>query len=131
MTASSFTSVSLDPPLVLVCVITPSVGADVIRQNGVFAINILGDNQEPIARYFASRDRPRGPDAFREIAHSTEVTGSPIIDAAAGFLDCRLAAAHEAGDHLIFVGEVLALGFDAEVGPLLFHHSRYRFATDG
>jgi flavin reductase len=130
MTASSFTSVSLDPPLVLVCVITESVGAEMIRKNGIFAINILGDNQEPISRYFASRDRPKGRDAFREIAHGAEVTGAPIIDGAAGFLDCRLHAAHEAGDHLIFIGEVLALGSDPDVRPLLFHQSRYRFVTD-
>jgi flavin reductase len=126
MTASSFTSVSLDPPLVLVCVITASAGADTIRGNGVFAVNILGDEQAEISRYFAWRDRPKGQDAFRDVPHSSIVTGSPVIEGAAGYLDCRLTSEHEAGDHLIFVGEVLALGFDPDVRPLVFHHSRYR-----
>jgi flavin reductase (DIM6/NTAB) family NADH-FMN oxidoreductase RutF len=130
MTATAFSSLSLDPPLVLVCVITSSAGADMIRRNEIFAVNILADNQEAISRYFASRDRPKGRDAFREIAHSTVVTGAPIIDGVVGYLDCRLHSTHEAGDHLIFIGEVLALGSDPEVRPLLFHNSRYRFVTD-
>ena len=130
MTASSFTSVSLDPPLVLVCVITSSAGAETIQRNGVFAVNILSEEQAEISRYFAWRDRPKGQDAFREVSHSSLVTGSPILDRAAGYLDCRLAATHEAGDHLIFIGEVLALGFEAEARPLLFHGSKYRQLRD-
>jgi flavin reductase (DIM6/NTAB) family NADH-FMN oxidoreductase RutF len=130
MTANAFTSVSLDPPLILVCVISGTTGAEVIEQNAIFAVNILGAHQEPISRYFASRERPRGLDAFREIPHSTVVTGSPIIDGAAGFLDCRLHTAHEAGDHVIFIGEVLALAHDPDVEPLLYHWGRYRQILD-
>jgi flavin reductase len=130
MTANAFSSVSLDPPLVLVCVISATTGADSIERNGVFAVNILGDDHEPISRYFSSKDRPRGPDAFREIPHWFAVTGSPILEGAAGFLDCRVHATHEAGDHLIFIGEVVALGSDAEVKPLLFHGGRYCFLKD-
>jgi flavin reductase (DIM6/NTAB) family NADH-FMN oxidoreductase RutF len=58
MTANAFSSVSLDPPLILVCVINPSEGAEHITRNGVFAVNILSVQQEPMSRYFASRDRP-------------------------------------------------------------------------
>lgn len=130
MTANAFSSLSLDPPLVLVCVISDTTGAEMIQGNGIFAVNILGSNQEPISRYFASKDRPRGLDAFSEIAHKTAATGSPILEGAAGFLDCRLHATHDAGDHVIFIGEVLALGFDPEVQPILFHAGRYRFAVD-
>jgi flavin reductase (DIM6/NTAB) family NADH-FMN oxidoreductase RutF len=130
MTANAFSSVSLDPPLVLVCVIKGTVGEESIERNGVFAVNILGDEHEPISRYFSSKDRPRGPDAFREIPHSFGVTGSPILEGAAGFLDCRVHAAHEAGDHIIFIGEVMALGYETDVKPLLFHGGRYRSVTD-
>jgi flavin reductase len=130
MTANAFSSVSLDPPLVLICVISGTTGAESIERNGVFAVNILGDEHEPISRYFSSKDRPRGPDAFKEIPHTLGVTGSPILEGAAGFLDCRVHAQHEAGDHIIFIGEVMALGYETDVKPLLFHGGRYRFVTD-
>jgi flavin reductase (DIM6/NTAB) family NADH-FMN oxidoreductase RutF len=130
MTANAFSSVSLDPPLVLVCVISGTTGAESIERNGVFAVNILGAEHEPISRYFSSKDRPRGPDAFAEIPHFLGTSGSPILEGAAGYLDCRVHAAHEAGDHIIFIGEVVALGFEADVTPLLFHGGRYRSVTD-
>jgi flavin reductase (DIM6/NTAB) family NADH-FMN oxidoreductase RutF len=131
MTATAFSSVSLDPPLVLVCVKTNAEGSTIIAANGVFAVNILAADQEAISNYFASRDRPRGRDAFKDVPHATVTTGSPRIDGVVAYLDCRLAETHEAGDHLIFIGEVLALDFDPEIEPLLFHGSRYRRATDG
>jgi flavin reductase len=130
MTANAFSSVSLDPPLVLVCVISGTTGAQVIEQNAAFAVNILGSHQEAISRYFASKDRPRGLEAFNEIPHTTVVTGCPVVEGAAGFLDCRLHAAHEAGDHVIFIGEVLALAFDPDVDPLVYHGGRYRIVSD-
>jgi flavin reductase len=126
MTANAFSSVSLDPPLVLVCVISPSEGSDHITKNGCFAVNVLRADQEPLSRYFASRDRPRGRDAFSEVAHRVGSSGSPILDGAAGFLDCRLHSTHPAGDHEIFIGEVLELGFQSDGMPLLFHGGQYR-----
>ena len=129
MTANAFSSVSLDPPLVLVCVISPSDGCEHIQRNRCFAINVLSVEQEPLSRYFASRDRPRGRDAFKEVSHRIGESGSPILDGAIGFMDCRLHAEHEAGDHQIFIGEVLELGFDPDAAPLLFHGGRYRLVS--
>ena len=126
MTANAFSSVSLDPPLVLVCVMSPSEGAEHISRNGVFAVNILSADQEPLSRYFASRDRPRGRDAFREVVHRVGASGSPIIEGAAGCLDCRLHADHAAGDHRVFIGEVLEIELSGELQPLVFHGGRYR-----
>ena len=126
MTANAFSSVSLDPPLILVCVISPSEGAEHITRNGVFAVNVLTSEQEPLSRYFASRDRPRGRDAFVEVAHRFAASGSPILEGSAAFLDCRLHATHEAGDHLIFIGEVLELEVQDGHEPLLFHGGGYR-----
>src|SRR6202007_1452199 len=80
MTANAFSSVSLDPPLILVCVISPSEGADHITRNGVFAVNILAEEQGALSRSFASRDRPRGLDAFKEVAHRFGASGSPILE---------------------------------------------------
>ncbi len=125
MTANAFSSVSLDPPLILVCVISGSEGADHITSNGVFAVNILSAEQEPLSRYFSSRDRPKGRDAFAEVSHRTGASGSPILTAAAGALDCRLHSAYEAGDHQIFIGEVLELELLDGHRPLVFHGGKY------
>jgi flavin reductase (DIM6/NTAB) family NADH-FMN oxidoreductase RutF len=130
MTANAFSSLSLDPPLILVCVITGTEGQRVISGNGIFAVNILRADQEAISRFFASRDRPRGLDAFRDVPHRSGVTGAPLIEGAAAYLDCRLHAEHEAGDHIIFVGEVMALGTEDAAEPLVFHGGRYRVVQD-
>jgi flavin reductase (DIM6/NTAB) family NADH-FMN oxidoreductase RutF len=130
MTANAFSSVSLDPPLVLVCVISPSEGCDHIKRNGCFAVNVLAEEQEPISRYFASRERPRGRDAFNEVSHRIGASGSPILDGVIGYMDCRLHAEHDAGDHQIFIGEVLELGFEPDGRPLVFHGGRYRLVGE-
>jgi flavin reductase (DIM6/NTAB) family NADH-FMN oxidoreductase RutF len=126
MTANAFSSLSLDPPLVLVCVKSQAEGSQIIAANGIFAVNVLGTEQEPLSRYFAAKDRPRGAEAFKEISHNRGLTGSPILEGVAAFLDCRVTARYPAGDHIIFIGEVMALGVDSSVEPLLFHHGRYR-----
>lgn len=126
MTANAFSSLSLDPPLVLVCVVSGTHGCESIAANGIFAVNVLTEEQEPLSRWFASRDRPRTAEAFADVAHHHAATGSPLIDGAAAHLDCRLAAQHEAGDHTILVGEVLALDIVPGASPLLFHGGAYR-----
>jgi flavin reductase len=131
MTANAFSSVSLDPPLVLVCVMANSEGSAHIERNGCFAVNVLHRAQEPLSRFFASRDRPRGRDAFGEVPHTTAASGSPILEGALAYLDCRTHATHSAGDHEIFIGEVLELGYDADGDPLLFHGGQYRLLGGG
>jgi flavin reductase (DIM6/NTAB) family NADH-FMN oxidoreductase RutF len=126
MTANAFSSVSLDPPLVLVCAKSGAEGSEHIDTNGVFAVNVLAAEQEPLSRYFSSKDRPRGRDAFADVPHTTAVTGSPILDGVIGYLDCSLHETHSAGDHEIFIGEVLALATGA-LQPLLFYAGRYAF----
>ena len=130
MTANAFSSLSLDPPLILVCVKSSAEGSQIIDQNGVFAVNVLGAEQEALSRYFSSKERPRGVDAFKEISHRRGRSGSPILEGVAAFLDCRVTARHPAGDHIIFIGEVLALGIDSSVEPLLFHLGQYRYLRD-
>ena len=130
MTANAFSSLSLDPPLVLVCVISGTTGAEMIERNGSFAVNILAAHQEPISRYFSWRDRPRGGASFEEIPHHAAVTGCPLLKGAAAYLDCRLYETHEAGDHVIFIGEVRAIGIDDTAKPLVFHGGAYRRVAD-
>lgn len=126
MTANAFCMVSVDPPLVLVCVLSATRGARTITQNGVFAVNVLTEDQEALSHYFASRDRPRGGHAFKNVGHQIAITGSPILDHVAAYLDCRVVASHDAGDHIVFMGEVLALGLDHDARPLVYHRARYR-----
>jgi len=128
MTANAFSSLSLDPPLVLVCVRSGAEGSEQIAANRVFAVNILAADQEALSRYFASRTRPRGRHAFRDVDHRTGVTGSPILSDVAASMDCRLQSVQEAGDHQIFIGEVVDLDVAPDVEPLLFHGGRYRRA---
>jgi flavin reductase (DIM6/NTAB) family NADH-FMN oxidoreductase RutF len=126
MTVNAFSSVSLDPPLVLVCAISGTTGSEEIDRNGCFAVNILAVDQEPLSRYFSSRDRPRGRDAFRDVDHRIGVSGAPLLDGVGAYLDCRLAQSYTVGDHEIFIGEVLDLEVAAEAEPLLFHGGKYR-----
>jgi flavin reductase (DIM6/NTAB) family NADH-FMN oxidoreductase RutF len=127
MTANAFSSVSLDPPLILVCVKAGAAGSEYISLNGVFAVNILASDQEPLSRYFSSNSRPRGRHAFAEVAHRSASSGSPVLDRVAGYLDCILRSVHDAGDHHIFIGEVIDLSFEPATEPLLFHAGRYRY----
>ncbi len=127
MTANSFTGVSLDPPLVLVCAMSDGQGAAMISAGGHFAVNVLAAGQEAISHFFASPSRPRGREAFADVPHRRLVTGAPIINGAAAHLDCSLVAEHEAGDHMIFIGEVLALGAEPSIrSPLIFFAGRYQ-----
>jgi flavin reductase (DIM6/NTAB) family NADH-FMN oxidoreductase RutF len=130
MTANAFSAVSLDPPLVLVCVKSDSQGSECIRQNGVFVVNILTVEQEPISQYFASRDRMRGANAFAEIPYHMAASGAPVLEGTIAYLDCSVHGTCPAGDHVIFIGEVRALGIDPQARPLLFHGGRYRRIRD-
>jgi flavin reductase (DIM6/NTAB) family NADH-FMN oxidoreductase RutF len=130
VTVSAFTSVSLDPPLVLVCLNAESSTAGAIDRNGVFAVNVLSAGQDSLARRFASPTRPRGAAAFDGVAHATGSTGAPLLDGVACWLDCRLTDIHRAGDHVIVIGEVLDFAGDAGRSPLVFHAGRYRVVRD-
>jgi flavin reductase (DIM6/NTAB) family NADH-FMN oxidoreductase RutF len=126
VTANTFTSVSLVPPLVLVCLAATSSAARTIARNGVFAINVLSVDQEWLSRRFAWAGRPRGTAAFDGVPHRTALTGAPILDGVVCWLDCRITDLHLAGDHAIAVGEVLRFDGDATREPLVFHAGRYR-----
>lgn len=130
VTANSFASVSLVPPLVLVCLGAASSAARTIARNGVFAVSVLSADQEPLARRFASPARPRGCAAFRGVPHRAESTGAPVLDGVACWLDCRLGGMHAGGDHVIVIGEVVGFDCDPCREPLVFHGGRYRVVRD-
>ncbi len=120
LTASSFASVSLSPPLVLVCIKTSLRSHDAIRGAGAFSINVLDQNVEHVARRFARRLANK----FRGVPFHELLTGAPVLDGALVWLDCRTWAAYPGGDHTIYVGEVVA-GGAREGFPLIHHRGTY------
>ena len=127
MTANAFASVSLDPLLILVCVDRATRLHDLLPQAGSFAVTVLADAQEPVSRWFASASRLPGDDQFAGIPwHPAPGSGAPILDEGLAWLDCRLHAVHDGGDHVIFVGEVTGLGLLTDDPPLLWFSGRYR-----
>src|SRR3984885_12021574 len=109
MTANAFTSVSLSPPLVLVCVNKTAAIHQVVLDCSAFAVSVLSGRQEHVARYFADHSRPRGREEFDIVGWSRGPnTGSPIIHGALAWMEGELHAIHDGGDHSIFVGSVLA-----------------------
>jgi flavin reductase (DIM6/NTAB) family NADH-FMN oxidoreductase RutF len=131
MTVNAFTSVSLEPRLILVCLNKDARGKSALLRNGVFAVNVLSAEQEALSQRFARRSRPRDADTFAGIETAAAQTGSPIMAEAAAYLDCEIATVHTAGDHVIVLGEVVASGCDAHRSPLVFHGGHYgTFAKD-
>jgi flavin reductase (DIM6/NTAB) family NADH-FMN oxidoreductase RutF len=130
MTANAVTSLSLDPMLVLVCVDKTADTHDILAKAGVFAVNILNREQADISNRFAKKEFD-GAHGLEDIAHSFAVTGSPIIDGAIAYLDCRTTIEHHGGDHTIFIGEVMEAREVSDEAPLAFYRGRYgEFAGD-
>lgn len=124
MTVSAFSSVSLDPPLVLVCADKSSDTYRLIAEAGCFAVNILASGQQELSNRFASkRDEHR---RFDGLETTTAVTGAPLLPGCLAHLDCTLAATHDAGDHVIYVGRVAAVDGDGSQEPLLYFRGGYR-----
>ena len=120
LTASAFASVSLDPPLVLICVDHKSQSFPHMRESGRFAINILNQEHEALSRRFASSRL----DKFDGVAFRMGTLGVPLIDQALGSLECRTVNAHVEGDHTIFVGRVESVHV-GEGEPLVYYSGRY------
>jgi flavin reductase len=126
MTANAVSSVSLAPPLVLVCVERTTIMAERIEEADAFALNILAADQTALSDRFADGDRPEGDAQFAGLEVRDAPTGSPLLDGAPAWLDCRVWAVYDGGDHLIVVGEVVAVDEVTEAPPLLFYRGGYR-----
>jgi len=120
MTASSFSSVSLAPPLVSVCLARGLRSHELISTSGVFGVSVLAKDQAEVARRFAGMV-PDCHDRFAGETWSTGETGVGLLDSALGWLDCRVVHEHDGGDHTIFVGEVVSGHTARRSAPLLFH----------
>jgi flavin reductase (DIM6/NTAB) family NADH-FMN oxidoreductase RutF len=118
--------VSLDPVLVLVCLNETSRGVGLIERAGVFTVNVLSAGQQDVSRRFANRHRPAGSAMFDGVPFEPGVTGCPVLAGATASFDCRLRQSHRAGDHLIVLGEVVALVHRPQLEPLIFHAGTYK-----
>lgn len=127
MTCQSFSSVSLDPPLVTFIPMKTSRAWAQIQKAGHFAVNILAADQIEISNTMASR----GADKFANVTWRPGKTGSPLLDGTVGYVDCTVHAVHDGGDHWIVVGRVQDMDFVVDEegqspDPLLFYQGQYR-----
>jgi 3-hydroxy-9,10-secoandrosta-1,3,5(10)-triene-9,17-dione monooxygenase reductase component len=121
MTCQSFSSVSLDPPLVLFCPAKGSRAWPRMQRAGFFCVNLLSHDQLELSNGFAAK----GTDKFAGVSWRPSATGAPLLDGVLGWVDCTIYAVHEAGDHYVVIGRVMDLGVEDAPHPLLFYRGRY------
>lgn len=131
MTANAFSSVSLNPPLILISVDKRANMHTLLTNGDSFCVNILAAHREDWSGWWAGK-APKEGDQFAGIPHTTKATGSPVLDECVAYIDCKIWARYPGGDHTLFLGEVQEAGLsdDATLQPLLFFSSRYRKLAD-
>jgi len=129
LTVSSFSSLSLHPPLVICCLNNANRMPDMIRSAGGFSVSILASHQVETSNYFASRGREPAP-SFTDVREGLAASGRPYVLGAAAWLDCTLHNAVVEGDHTIAIGRVLEIGAEPELDPLLYYQRAYRSVRD-
>lgn len=122
LTANSFTSVSLDPPLLLVCIANNAGSAETLRSIDGFAVNVLQIGQQPVSNLFAGKSEDRFAGTRWEIGEY----GAPILPSSLGIFECKRDSLYEAGDHFILVGRVEKASFEPRRDPLLYFRGKYR-----
>ena len=125
LTANAFTSLSLEPPLVIVCVDKKAESYPCFDESRIFTVNILSAEQEGVSRRFAVS----GGEKFQGISYRTGANGAPILDNTLGYIECKVTASHDGGDHTIYIGEVEQAEVH-EAKPLLFFRGGYREIGD-
>jgi flavin reductase len=132
MTANSFTSVSIDPPLVLVCIGRDAIMHRQLEEVGHFGVSVLAEHQEGVAKHFANRWRPLGAAQFEAVDWQPGPhTGAPLIAGALTRFECEPWRSYDGGDHTIFLGRILGLDQDGAAGEeaLLFFSGGFHRLT--
>jgi len=129
MTANAVTSLSLEPPMVLVCIDKNAHAHDLLERGGSFVVNILGEHQEHVSRLFALSEEPESG-RLRGLAYRIGRTGAPVLTDCVAYLECRVRDVAEGGDHSVFMGEVVDQAVVNDVAPLLFFRGLYRRVAD-
>ena len=122
LTANSFTSVSLDPPLLLVCIAKQAASAGAMVEASHFAVNVLQTGQQPASIRFATRHEDR----FGLNDWSPGEYGAPVLEKSLGVFECETHGVHDGGDHHMLIGQVVKARFDASLDPLLYFRGSYR-----
>jgi 3-hydroxy-9,10-secoandrosta-1,3,5(10)-triene-9,17-dione monooxygenase reductase component len=125
-TVSAFSSLSLEPPMILVSLDLNSDLLKVIQESGRFGVNVLAAGQHDVSDAMSRR----GTDRFAGVDWSPSGNGVPRLAGAAAWIECEIAAEHPGGDHTIVVGSVLDLDSSADLLPLLYHRGRYALVSD-
>ena len=129
MTANAVTSLSLEPPMVLICVDKSAHAHQMLRHGGSFAVNILGEHQAHVSRLFAVSEEPEAG-RLRGLEFNIGRTGAPILADCVAYIECRVREIAEGGDHSVFMGEVVDQGVVNDAPPLVFHRGQYRRVGD-
>ena len=126
VTASSFTSVTLEPPTILVCLQDHIETYRIIEESGIFGVSMLKSDQAKWSKQFAGfSELPEGADRFYGVETEQQATGAPILKDAVGWMDCQLSTIYRVGGTGIIVGEVVAAGHLAGEMPLVYHNRQY------
>ena len=126
MTAQSFSSLSLDPPLVLVCVDKGASVLPLLKESATFTVNVLADSDMDLSNFFASSSRPAPPHQFDDTPYTVGATGQPRLACATTVFDCHVHEVLDGGDHEIIVGRVEAIDRQNEDSPIIFFGGAYR-----
>ncbi len=129
MTVSSFTSIALEPPLVIVSLQTDSRTHELVSQSNALAITILAEDQQELSDIFAGRV-PDTEDRLADIETETLTTGAPLIKGGLAYLDCRVSQTIEVGTNTLFLAEVVSARGNGEGNPLVYHDQKYRTLSD-
>ncbi len=124
MTVSSFISISLAPPRLLVSLQQASRTHDLVKRSGCFGLTILDDSQKEISERFGGQDADH--DRFQDLEVQTLSSGAPLLASGLVRLDCRVALTYEIGEHTLFIGEVLAMQMGDKHQPLIYYDRTYR-----
>ncbi|KAF0144941.1 MAG: flavin reductase domain-containing protein FMN-binding protein [Nitrospirae bacterium] len=124
LTVAWMTRASLEPPMVSVSVGKTRYSHGLIQESGVFAVNILKEGQVDVGKHFGFATG-RKTNKLENIPYETKITGSPILKNIAGYLDCKVVSSCDAGDHTIFVGEVVDAGTSPDARPMLYVHEDF------
>lgn len=126
MTANGIASISIDPPLMMASIGTRAETHRAIVGSYAFAVSVLADDQQALAECFALPTTASKLTRFCDAEWHEAETGSPILEGAIAYFDCRITDRHPGGDHTIFVGEIVAAGYREDAEPLLYYASGYR-----
>ncbi|GGJ09933.1 flavin reductase [Alicyclobacillus cellulosilyticus] len=127
LTVSAFSSLSLEPPYILVCIDKSSSSCAVLRSAGAFAVNILASDQAHLSQHFASRLE----DKFAQVDYHPGLAGIPVLHGTLASLECRLVQELDGGDHFIYIGQVERTFVDESKSPLLYYRGQYRQLAEG